>query len=126
MKNVTISLDDDTYRAARVYAAEHGSSISALVKAYLKDLASGTSAADVAERISGGREMPSTFVPSPATSGPPWLVAGKKVWTPNGKSRQPGAMRVAGAPAGDTSDAWPEDVLASFDAWDENDFDAVP
>lgn len=35
MKNITVSLDDDTYRRARMIAAEHDTSISALVKRYL-------------------------------------------------------------------------------------------
>jgi len=43
MKNVTVSLDDDTYRAARVRAAEMGRSLSALVRDYLRDLGSGES-----------------------------------------------------------------------------------
>jgi len=36
-----VSLDDDTYRRARVIAAERGTSVSALVKAFLSDVASG-------------------------------------------------------------------------------------
>ena len=35
MKNVTIALDDETHRLARVRAAELGTSLSAMVKAYL-------------------------------------------------------------------------------------------
>jgi plasmid stability protein len=44
MKNVTVSLDDDTYRAARVKAAEAGRSLSSLVRDYLRALGSGESA----------------------------------------------------------------------------------
>lgn len=40
MKNVTVSLDDVTYRTARVRAAEMGRSLSALVRDYLHDLGS--------------------------------------------------------------------------------------
>jgi len=40
MKNVTVSLDDDTYRNARVRAAEMGRSLSALVREYLRELGS--------------------------------------------------------------------------------------
>jgi plasmid stability protein len=36
--NVTISVPDDVYRAARVRAAEQGSSVSALVAGYLRAL----------------------------------------------------------------------------------------
>jgi plasmid stability protein len=43
MKNVTVSLDDATYRAARVKAAEAGRSLSALVRDYLNGLGSGES-----------------------------------------------------------------------------------
>lgn len=43
MKNVTVSLDDDTYRNARVKAAQQGRSLSALVRDYLRDLGSGQS-----------------------------------------------------------------------------------
>jgi plasmid stability protein len=39
MKNITVSLDDDLYRRARVRAAELDTSVSALVKKYLSDLA---------------------------------------------------------------------------------------
>ena len=41
MKNVTVSVPDDVYRAARIRAAERGSSVSALVAAYLRSLAGG-------------------------------------------------------------------------------------
>ena len=46
MKNVTVSLDDDTYRRARMIAAERETSISALVKRFLTDLGSGESEAE--------------------------------------------------------------------------------
>ena len=38
MKNVTVSVPDEIYRAARVRAAEEDSSLSALVAAYLRSL----------------------------------------------------------------------------------------
>ncbi len=40
MRNITVSVDDDTYKRARVAAAERDTSVSALVKAYLEQLAS--------------------------------------------------------------------------------------
>ena len=43
MKNVTVSLDDATYRSARVRAAEMGRSLSALVREFLRELGSGDS-----------------------------------------------------------------------------------
>jgi hypothetical protein len=41
MKNITVSLDDETYRRARMVAAQRDTSVSALVKGFLVDLASG-------------------------------------------------------------------------------------
>ena len=38
MKNITVSVDDETYRLARVRAAERGTSVSAMVREYLKSL----------------------------------------------------------------------------------------
>jgi plasmid stability protein len=38
VKNVTLSLPDEVYRAARIRAAEEGSSVSALVAGYLRSL----------------------------------------------------------------------------------------
>jgi hypothetical protein len=39
MKNITVSLDDNVYRRARIKAAELDTSVSALVKKYLVELA---------------------------------------------------------------------------------------
>jgi hypothetical protein len=41
MKNVTGPIPEEVYRAARVRAAERGTSVSALVAAYLQSLAAG-------------------------------------------------------------------------------------
>jgi plasmid stability protein len=38
VKNITVSVPDDVYRLARIRAAEHGSSVSALVAEYLRSL----------------------------------------------------------------------------------------
>ena len=43
MKNITVSLDDEIYRRARMAAAERATSVSALVKRFLTDLGSGES-----------------------------------------------------------------------------------
>ena len=40
MRNITVSIDDETYKRARIAAAERDTSVSALVKAYLGQLAS--------------------------------------------------------------------------------------
>lgn len=39
MPNITVTVDEDTYRAARIKAAAQGSSVSALVKQFLAELA---------------------------------------------------------------------------------------
>jgi hypothetical protein len=40
MKNITVSVDDETDRRARMKAAKRGTSVSALVKHFLAELAS--------------------------------------------------------------------------------------
>ena len=40
MRKITVAVDDDTYKRARIAAAERDTSVSALVKAYLEQLAS--------------------------------------------------------------------------------------
>ena len=50
MKNITVTVDDETYRRARVKAAEQDTSVSALVKRFLTQLASGESEFDRLER----------------------------------------------------------------------------
>ncbi|MGO9007865.1 MAG: hypothetical protein ACLQIQ_16015 [Beijerinckiaceae bacterium] len=43
MKNITVSLDDETYRRARIKAAERDTSVSALVREFLVKLGSAES-----------------------------------------------------------------------------------
>jgi hypothetical protein len=38
MKNITVTVEDDLYRRARIKAAEENTSLSALVKAFLQQL----------------------------------------------------------------------------------------
>ena len=38
MKNITVSVDEETHRRARIRAAELGTSVSALVRDYLRSL----------------------------------------------------------------------------------------
>lgn len=38
MKNITVSVPDDVYRAARIRAAEEGRSVSGMVASYLRSL----------------------------------------------------------------------------------------
>ena len=51
MKNITVSVDDELYRRARVKAAEMDTSISGLFKAYLKELVAGESEFERLERL---------------------------------------------------------------------------
>lgn len=39
MKNITLSVDDETYRLARITAAEHNTTVSAMVRDYLRGFA---------------------------------------------------------------------------------------
>lgn len=41
VKNITVTVPDDVYRAARIRAAEQGRSVSALVAEYLRSLSGG-------------------------------------------------------------------------------------
>jgi hypothetical protein len=50
MKNITVSLDDETYRRARMVAAQRDTSVSALVKRFLVDLTAGESEAERLKR----------------------------------------------------------------------------
>ena len=125
MKNVTIAIDDETHRKARIRAAELGTSLSALVKDYLNGLVEGGPMAQ------GVQEMPMPYQAAPAKSnapqlkgpeGQPYFVNGKWVWTKDGKPRKPGALRNKLWVA-DDFDEWPEDILASFEAWPYDDPD---
>ena len=51
MKNITVTVDEETYRRARVAAAERDTSVSALVKQFLNDLASSESEAVRLKRL---------------------------------------------------------------------------
>jgi plasmid stability protein len=97
MKNVTIALDDETHRQARIRAAEMGTSLSALVKDYLISL-SNTSAPQ-----EGVREMQMPYKAAPAAApsatpvkgpdGQPYFVNGKWTFTKDGNPRKPGSMK---------------------------------
>jgi hypothetical protein len=125
MKNVTIALDEETHRKARIRAAELGTSLSALVKDYLNGLAEGGAAS-----AAGVREMLTAFEHAePAKDGPPWLVDGKWVYTRDGKPRQPGALRhLPDLP--DDFDEWSPEMEQAFadllKPWNDEDFDPLP
>jgi len=50
MKNITVSVDDETYRRARLKAAMEDTSVSALVRNFLAGIAKGESEADRLKR----------------------------------------------------------------------------
>jgi hypothetical protein len=51
VKNITVSVDDETYRLARIKAAERNSSVSALVKGYLLQLTAEESESERRKRL---------------------------------------------------------------------------
>jgi uncharacterized protein YdaU (DUF1376 family) len=62
MKNITVTVDDDTYRRARIKAAERDTSVSALVKGFLLELAAGETDAERLKREERAlRDRISTF-----------------------------------------------------------------
>ena len=76
--------------------------------------------------------MAATFKHAPVevnSEGPPWFIGGKWVYTPDGKPRQPGALRHL-PPLPDDFDEWtPEmdDMFADvFKPWNDDDFDPLP
>lgn len=54
MRNITVSVDEETHRQARIRAAELDTSISALVRRYLQSLVSdrGISDTDISDKVS--------------------------------------------------------------------------
>ncbi|WOF41757.1 hypothetical protein KNJ79_10840 [Sphingopyxis indica] len=106
MKNVTIALDEETHRRARIRAAELGTSLSALVKAYLEQLGSGETAP-----ATGVREMPTSFTAMPpvASGAPP---------KPR-KPRQPGALK-GKIWVADDFDVTPDWLIDAFEGKDSD------
>ena len=51
MKTITVSVDEETYRLCRIKAAEAGTSVSALVQAYIVRLAQGRFSEDRFDRL---------------------------------------------------------------------------
>lgn len=128
MKNVTIALDDEVHRKARIRAAELGTSLSALVKDYLTGLSANPGLPVVAGPVTGEvREMPAAFNQAASVAdGPPWLVNGKWVYTRDGKPRQPGSLRGKFKPVDLADLETPDWLIDIMEHWDENDFDPLP
>jgi hypothetical protein len=134
MKNITLAIDDDAYRIARVRAAELGTSVSAMVKDYLSGLAD-ASLPD--PQLQGVREMPMQYIAQPAVpypqasnGGPPWLVGGEWVYTPDGKPRKPGGLKGGWIGAADDLGEWPPELKVFFEKLQggslDDTFDALP
>jgi antitoxin component of RelBE/YafQ-DinJ toxin-antitoxin module len=51
VKNITVSVDDETYRRSRIRAAEAGTSVSSVVNAFLTQFAQGTAAESEFDRL---------------------------------------------------------------------------
>lgn len=51
MRNITVSVDEETYRLARVRAAESDTSVSALVREFLEELVHGETRKERFERL---------------------------------------------------------------------------
>ena len=57
MPNITIHLDDETHRVAKLYAAEHGTSISEVFRQHIRSIATPAAIAGAVQRYSRG-QMP--------------------------------------------------------------------
>lgn len=120
MKNVTIALDDEVHRRARIHAAQMGTSLSALVKDYLQNL-------DQPPQMKGVREMPMPFTAQPATiptlppnpDNAPYFVNGEWVFTKDGKPRKPGLLK-GKIWVADDFDETPEWLLDAFEGKDSH------
>ena len=74
MKNITVTVDDETYRKARIKAAEMDTSVSALVKDFLAELAVGESDTERLKREERTlRERITTFRAADRTAFMLWL-----------------------------------------------------
>ena len=74
MKNITLAIEEDVLRGARVYAAEHDTTVNALVRDFLARLAREKQAAAEleAQRAQARRELVELSRNSPGRLGPDW------------------------------------------------------
>jgi len=56
MRNITVAVDEETHRLARIHAAEQDTSVSALVRGYLRSLAGRRNAAAAGKVVETERE----------------------------------------------------------------------
>ncbi len=123
MKNITVALDEETWRLARIHAAAQGTSLSALVKAHLQSVAATPVASEVrdVQPVWGNVPLRGYATPEEAQAADPTLpkgaygrfVDGAPFYTLGGRPRQPGAMR---GMLGWTEDfdSWPEGFLENI------------
>jgi hypothetical protein len=109
VKNITVSIDDETYRRARVKAAEQDMSVSALVREFLQSLSAGARPAKGAAGLSegtrdyirDGKTAPSRRARRATTDALAQLQLMEELWT-----------RLSGNEAGFKSPEWHKDALA--------------
>lgn len=56
MKNITVSVDEETHRVSRIVAAEAGTSLSEIVRRFLNEVAASRTSEDLKERSRRLRE----------------------------------------------------------------------
>jgi Family of unknown function (DUF6364) len=61
MSNITLSVDEATYRTARIVAAERGTSVSGLVREYLQSLGANQTATRQAQEAEATKALIATF-----------------------------------------------------------------
>ncbi len=64
MRNITVSVDDETYRRARIKAAERDTSVSALVRDFLNSIGGEETAQQRFERLRKLEQAARTRVPA--------------------------------------------------------------
>ena len=69
MKNITLSVDEKSLRAARIYAAEHDTTVNALVREFLNSLARASAETTAAERQTIREELAELGKRSPGRLG---------------------------------------------------------
>jgi hypothetical protein len=66
MKNITVTVHDETYREARVWAAKENTTVSALVRRFLESLGEPTySGLDLPDNDWNNEQAPNEATPSP-------------------------------------------------------------
>ena len=61
MPNITLAIDDNTYRAARVVAAQRNATVSSMVRDYLRSLSTGRQASSRSDDLFAALDQISGF-----------------------------------------------------------------